>query len=114
MTTDLATLAPHESYTALDNDSIGDGTGLYIANIGSFTLPSVPTPLLFTNVLHVPAMSKNLISISALCVDNPVMSYFLTLSFRCRIVTRGSLWFAGSVEMVSTTGQHSSPFDLQP
>ena len=64
---DLATLANHASYTASDSVIIGDGIGLSIANIGSFTLTSLPMPLLFTNVLHVLAMSNNLISISALC-----------------------------------------------
>ena len=68
MTVDIAALALHESYTTSDNVIIGDGVGLSIANIGSFTLPSLPAPLFFTNVLHVPAMSKNLILVSGLCV----------------------------------------------
>ena len=85
MTTDLVSIALHESYTTSDNFIIGDGTSLSIANIGSFTLPSLPTPLLFTNVLHVLAISKNLISIPALCVDNPVNVLFFTLSFKCKI-----------------------------
>ena len=71
MTADLVALALHEPYTASNNVFIGDGISLSIANIGSFTLPSLPTYLLFTNVLHVPAMSKNLISVSALYADNP-------------------------------------------
>ena len=79
MTADLAALALHESNTASDNVIIGDGTYLSIANIGSFTLPSLPTPLLFTNVLHVPAMSRNLISVSALYANNPVNVLFFLL-----------------------------------
>ena len=103
MTTDLATLDLHELYTASDIDLIGDGTGLSIANIGSVTLTSLLTPLFFTNVLLVPTMSKNLISVSALYADNPINVLFFTLSFRCRIVTLGRLWFAGSVETVFIT-----------
>ena len=72
MTTDLATLALHESYTTFDSVLIGDGTGLSIVNIDSFTLLALPTPLLFTIMLHMPAMSKNLISVSTLCADNLV------------------------------------------
>ena len=72
MTVDLVAFTLHESYTVSDSVIIGDVTSLFIANIGSFTLPSLPTPLLFTNVLHVSAMSKNLISVSALCADNPI------------------------------------------
>ena len=56
VTTDLASLTLHESYTTSDNVIISDGTSLSIGNIGPFTLPSLPTPLLFTNVLYVPAM----------------------------------------------------------
>ena len=55
---------------------------LAIANIGSLTLTSLPTPLLFTNVLHVPAMSKNLISLVALCADNLVNVLFFNSFFQ--------------------------------
>ena len=72
MTTDLTALALHELYITSNNVIIGDGIGLSIANIGAFTLPSLPTSLLFTNVLHVLAMLKNLISISSLYADNLV------------------------------------------
>ena len=71
MTTDLAALALYVPYTTSDSVIIGDGPGLLIANIDSFSHTSLPTPLFFSNILHVPAMSKNLISVSNLCVDNP-------------------------------------------
>ena len=82
MTPDLAALALHESYTASNNVIISDGTGLFIANIGSFTLPSLPTPLLFTNVLRVSAMSKKLISVYVLCVNNHVNVMFFYSFFQ--------------------------------
>ena len=72
MTTDLTTFALHDPYTAYDHVLIGDGTGLSIASTGFFTFTYIPTLLLFINVLHVPTMSKNLISVSALCVDDPI------------------------------------------
>ena len=81
MTADLATLALHELYTTSDRVIIRDGTGLSIANIGSFTILSLPTPLLFTNVLHVPTMSQNLILVFALCVCNPVHILFFDFFF---------------------------------
>ena len=109
---DIATLAFHERYIASDSVIIGDGSGLSIAHIGSFSLTSLSTLLLFNNVLHVSATSENLISVSALCVDKPINFLFLTLSFRCRIITWGSLLFSGSVEMVFVTGRSSSPLSL--
>ena len=82
MTLDLTALALHESYTTFDSVIIGDGTSLSIANIDFFILPSFPTPLLFTNVLHVPAMSKNLILVSSLCADNHVNVLFFYSFFQ--------------------------------
>ena len=79
VTTDLATLALHKLYTTSDNAFICDGISLSIVNIGTFTLTSLPTPLLFTNVLHVPAMSTNLILVSSLCANNPINILFFLL-----------------------------------
>ena len=75
---DLATLALHASYTTSDSVIIGDG----IANIGSFSLTSLPTSLFLSNVLHVPAISKNLISVLSLCVENPVNVIFFDSFFQ--------------------------------
>ena len=85
MTSNLAALTLHDSYTASDSVIIGKGSGLSFSLIGSFTLTFLSTPLSLTNVLHVLAMSKNLISVSTLCVDNPVNVLFFILSFKCRI-----------------------------
>ena len=63
---------------------IGDGLGLSIVNIGSFSLTSLPTPLLFSNVLHMPTMSKNLISVSALCANNLINVLFFYSFFQVK------------------------------
>ena len=82
MTLDLASLALHKLYTASNSVIISDGTSLSIANIGSFTVTSLPTPFLFSNVLHVSAMSKNLISVSALYVNKPINVIFFDSFFQ--------------------------------
>ena len=89
MTTDLVALALHAPYTAFESVIIGDGSGLSIANIGSFSLSSLPTPLFFSNVLHVPSMSKNLISVSALCIDNPINVLFFNSFFQVQDLHMG-------------------------
>ena len=81
MTSDLAALTLYEPHIASDSVIIGDGLGLSIANIGSFSLTSLPTPLLFSNVLHVPAMSKNLISVLTFCVANLINVLFFDSFF---------------------------------
>ena len=68
----LGALTLHVLYIASNSVIIGDGSGLSIANIGSFSLTSLPTSLFFSNVLHVSAMSKNLILVLGLCFDNPI------------------------------------------
>ena len=82
VTTDLAALALHAPYTVSDSVIIDDGSVLLIANIVSFSLTSFPTPLFFSNVLHVPAMSKNLILVSALCAHNPINILFFDSFFQ--------------------------------
>ena len=81
MTTDLAALALHASYIASDSVIIDDGSGLSSANISSFSFTSLPTPLCFSNVLYVSAMSKNLISISVLCANNLINVLFFDSFF---------------------------------
>ena len=95
MTTDLAALAFHAPYTTFNSVIIGDGLGLLIANIGSFSLTSLPTLLLWSWLL---------VSITLL------MSYSLTLSFRCRILTRRVTLVRDNVETVSITSRSQSPF----
>ena len=87
---DLATLALHAPYIASNSVIIGDGSSLLISNFGSFSLTSLPTPLFFSNVLHVLVMSKNLISILALCVDNPINVIFFDSFFQVQDCHTGS------------------------
>ena len=82
MTTDIATLSLHDPYTASNRVIFDNGTGLSIVHIGSFTLTSLPTPLLFSNVLHVLAMYKNLISVSSLYTTNLVHVLFFYSFFQ--------------------------------
>ena len=76
VTIDVANLELYSLDIASDNVIIGDGTGLTIQHTSSFTLPMVSRPLLLIDVLHVPSMSKNLISVLALCTTNPVIVSF--------------------------------------
>ena len=83
VTMDHAILVLHESYISSDSFFFFcDGTSLYIINIGSFTLTSLPTILLFTNVLYMPAMSKNLIFVSSLHADKPINVLFFYYFFQ--------------------------------
>ena len=68
-------------YTTPDNVINGDGTGLAIQHTCSFTLPILSQPLLLIDVLPLPSMSKNLISMLALCATNLAIVFFLLFLF---------------------------------
>ena len=83
MSTDVTALALHAPNVASSIVIIGDGSGLLIANVGSFSITSLTTHLfIFSNVLHVPTMSKNIILVSSICVDNPIIVLFFESFFQ--------------------------------
>ena len=81
MTTDLNNLSLHTPYSGTDDVMIGDGTSLSIAHTGSATLHSNSKSFKLNDVLCVPGMQKNLISISQFCSNNNVSVEFLSSCF---------------------------------
>ena len=67
----------HTPYTGLDDIMIGDGSGFSITHTGSSSLHTPHNTFKLNNVLCVPAMKKNLISISQFCTSNNVSIEFL-------------------------------------
>jgi hypothetical protein len=58
------------SYTGKDNVQVASGSGLSISHIGHSLLPGSSRPLYLRNVLHVPGLSKHLLSAQKLAHDN--------------------------------------------
>ncbi|CAN6700355.1 unnamed protein product [Malus baccata var. baccata] len=50
--------------------TVGNGEGLVVKNIGSSVLNTKPKSLILQNVLHVPHITMNLLSVKKLCRDN--------------------------------------------
>lgn len=71
VTTYLDTLSLHEPYSGSESVFIGDDVCLSITYTGSFSLSTLHFPLIFSKS-SMCAMSKNLISVSALYPDNPI------------------------------------------
>uniref|UniRef100_A0A803PRX7 Reverse transcriptase Ty1/copia-type domain-containing protein n=1 Tax=Cannabis sativa TaxID=3483 RepID=A0A803PRX7_CANSA len=73
-------LDSHESaipYPSTESLAVGDGKKLLISNIGLATLPAFnSTNLKLNSVLHVPVITKNLVSVSQLTNDNFVFLEF--------------------------------------
>jgi Reverse transcriptase (RNA-dependent DNA polymerase)/gag-polypeptide of LTR copia-type/GAG-pre-integrase domain len=76
VTSDLNALTSYSPYTGSDQLHIGDGKGLDILHIGSGCLQTSSSTLVLSNILHVPSISKPLLSISQLLADNNVYVQF--------------------------------------
>lgn len=76
MTSDLHNLSLHNPYHGNDLVQIGDGSGLSITHTGSVSLSSPSRAFRLTDVLCVPNIHKNLISVYRLCNANKVSVEF--------------------------------------
>jgi hypothetical protein len=66
----LEKLALQQPYKGDDTVTVGNGSGLKIANTGSFSYPLSNSIIHLKNILHCPAASANLLSINKFCKDN--------------------------------------------
>ena len=86
---DLSNMSLHTPYEGGDNVMIGNGTGLPITHTGSTKLPSSSRSLVLNNVLCVPSMKKNLISVNKLCKTNNVMVQMCPFDFQVKDLRTG-------------------------
>jgi len=71
-----------EAYHGQDQIRIGDGTGLNISHTGTALLPLSRRKFILNQLLHIPSICKNLLSVRKFALDNSVFfefhsSYFL-------------------------------------
>lgn len=82
LTNDLQNLNLHaEPYTGLDQIQVGNGAGLAITHTGSSKINSSQSSFHLSNILHVPQIKKNLISVSQFTKDNNVFIEFHSSHF---------------------------------
>jgi len=70
LTSDLDHLTLHERYAGKDHVQVANGAGLHITHIGQSKIPGSSKLLVLNNVLRVPNIHKNLISVHKLVSDN--------------------------------------------
>lgn len=63
-------------YTSTEKVLVGDGSSLSISHIGDSIVPSASSFLKLKNILCVPSITKNLISVSKLAQDNNIVVEF--------------------------------------
>ena len=76
VTNDITNLQQSTIYTSPDQLYVGNGQGLSISSIGSSQLLSKSKRLLLNNILHVPHITKNLLSIHKFTTENNVFVEF--------------------------------------
>jgi len=76
VTPDLGTLTDSAPYLGNDYLHVGDGKGLDISHIGHTKLHSPKRMFTLSNVLHVPHITKPLLSVQKFCHDNHVYFEF--------------------------------------
>ncbi|XP_019253790.1 PREDICTED: uncharacterized protein LOC109232473 [Nicotiana attenuata] len=81
MTNDPSVLSSSTPYTGSSKVMVGNGHLLPISSVGSSILPTISKPLRLKNVLYVPLLAKNLLSIQRLCRDNDCLIEFTDSGF---------------------------------
>ncbi|KAL5574882.1 hypothetical protein UlMin_016581 [Ulmus minor] len=78
VTKDIQNLSCGTNYNGTQKIHMGNGKGLFIKHIGKTTIPSsfYSHSLSLNNILHVPSITKNLLSVSKFCLDNKVFFEF--------------------------------------
>ena len=81
VTADLNNLSLYSDYGGPDEITVADGAGLQINHIGSSVIATPTKKLTLSNVLHVPHMKHNLISVSQFCQTNKCSVEFFSSHF---------------------------------
>ena len=95
---DLANLSLHQPYTGGEEVIVGNGAALPITQTGSTFLKTSTRPLHLNNILHVPAIHKNLISVYKLCNANQVSVQFYPSCFQVKDLRTGAPLLQGNTK----------------
>ena len=92
VTADLNNLSLYSDYGGPDEITVADGAGLQINHIGSSVIATPTKKLTLSNVLHVPHMKHNLISVSQFCQTNKCSVKFFSSHFLVKDLSMGHHW----------------------
>lgn len=95
VTSDLSNLSQHNPYPGSDDVMIGDGSTLSITHTGSTSLSTPSRLFSLQNVLCVPSMKNNLISIYQLCTNNDVFVEFSPSTFQVKDLNTSATLLTG-------------------
>jgi hypothetical protein len=76
ITNDLEMMTAKEKYQGIDQVTTANGQGMYIRHIGQSKLQTAFHTLVLRNILHVPSITRNLLSLRKFAIDNHVFFEF--------------------------------------
>lgn len=107
---DLQNLSLHYPYAGPDELIVGNGKGLKISKVGKLELSSATKTFNCDNVLFVPNISKNIISVSKFASQNQVSIQFLPNCFLVKDLQTGTVLLKGPC----VDGVYSWPLSRSP
>ncbi|PKU62904.1 hypothetical protein MA16_Dca027564 [Dendrobium catenatum] len=101
MTNRLENLTQVSAYTGSDQVTVGDGRSVPIAHTGTGLLPTPDRKLLLSNLLHIPSISYNLLSISNLVKENQISITFDPNGYVFKDLQTHNILLSGPCKMAS-------------
>ena len=95
---DLQNLASHSKYDDIDEITVGNGNNLNITHTSSTHLSSSSKSFLLSNVLCVPSMQRNLLSVSQFCTTNNASIEFFHDCFVVKDLQTGAILLRESLK----------------
>jgi hypothetical protein len=95
VTPDLTTLAASKPYLGNDNLHVGDSNGLPISHIGHIKIFTPHRSFTLSNVLHVPTITKCLLSVQNFYLDNNVYFEFHPFVFYVKDLNTNEVLLSG-------------------
>jgi hypothetical protein len=88
---------------------VANGVGLSIMHVGHSRLHGSSSPIKLKNILHVPGLSNNLLSVHRLMSNNNIFVEFHKFFFVSRKWSRRKYFFMVGVVVVSTLFRSAAP-----
>ncbi|WVY94395.1 hypothetical protein V8G54_033483 [Vigna mungo] len=98
VTKDMGSLSISNEYAGTDQLMAANGKGLPITHVGSTHISTNSHSLQLSNILHVPTVSHNLLSVSQLCQTNDVSVEFFPWHFDVKDLQTGAILLRGRNE----------------
>jgi len=98
LTTNLNNLSIQSQYRGLDQVTMGNGQSLLINHIGNATLHTKYHNFILKDVLHVPRIAMNLLSIHKFCLHNNCSCHFDANELKIQDIPTGRLLYKGLSE----------------